>query len=176
MARRYCLRCSSEVEDVGGFCLLGHPLKLDPAIPSVAHIRDRVNQARDAVRAVGISGAHSSGAFVEIVDDSSGPPADSGTPARLETRWNNVEDNSPTGPPPPPVDDEDRRTVWEVLDEELDAGPGDPLETFAPPPRMDWGPTERSGLPALASRLKDRRAKGAPAPPAGPRLGRVQET
>ena len=51
MSVRYCERCGSDVEDVGGFCLLGHALRVDPPIPSVAAIREEVDRAFDEARA-----------------------------------------------------------------------------------------------------------------------------
>src|SRR5918992_57337 len=56
MVLRFCEKCAAEVEDVGGFCLLGHPLRLDPPIPSVSHVRNEVDRVLDEVRVDG-SGA-----------------------------------------------------------------------------------------------------------------------
>ena len=119
MVLRFCERCAAEVEDAGGYCLLGHPLRLDPLIPSVAEIRDEVDRAFDEVRA-------------EQVND--GDP----------------------GPPPPPSDGPRGGSVWESLRRETAEPPGDPIEAFAPPPRMDWGPEERSGLMPRALRRRQR--------------------
>jgi hypothetical protein len=43
-------------------------------------------------------------------------------------------------------------SVWEGLDEAPSLSPGDPITTFAPSPRMDWGPRRsrfgRRGAPS----------------------------
>lgn len=128
MTFRFCPRCANEVEDVGGFCLLGHPLKLDPLIPSVAEIRDVVDRAVDE--------AHTSSSSSPRESSSTGAP-----------------------PPPPAATLYDRHTVWESLETDADL-PGDPIEAFAPPPRMDWGPDAR---PGLIARSRRRREPSAPA-------------
>lgn len=45
MSFRHCRRCGTEVEDVGGYCLLGHPLRLSAPTDSLASLRAEVNQA-----------------------------------------------------------------------------------------------------------------------------------
>ena len=50
MDLRYCDRCGAEVQDTGGFCLLGHPLRLDPVIASVSEWRRELDRAFDEAR------------------------------------------------------------------------------------------------------------------------------
>jgi hypothetical protein len=98
---RYCTTCAAEVEDAGGFCMLGH--RLAPAVPSIDEFQSEFE-----------------GAFEEARAQISGP-----TPA------------VPTPPPPPPPSQ--RPSVWDELDDEpVEAT--DPITSFAPAPRMDWGP------------------------------------
>ena len=46
MKLRFCERCSAEVEDVDGFCLLGHPL---PAVQFVGYVLDGDGTVLDEV-------------------------------------------------------------------------------------------------------------------------------
>jgi hypothetical protein len=115
MDLRFCARCAAEVEDVGGFCLLGHPLRLDPLIPSVADWRDEIGRACDEAR------VETAGPTAAAEDR---PPRDAAQP-----------------PPPPPAESaRSGRSVWRSLDDDGAAVSGDPIQAFAPPARMDWGP------------------------------------
>jgi hypothetical protein len=146
MTLRYCPRCASEVEDVGGFCLLGHPLRLDPLIPSVSHIRDEIDRA-----------------FDEATPDEASPEemvAGAGGESKASTGREPAPALSvvavSVSPPPPPS--RGPHSVWRALgDESGDAS--DPIAAFAPPAGMDWGP-ER---PSLLDQFP-RRRRGRPAP------------
>jgi hypothetical protein len=140
MALRFCPRCASEVEDVGGFCLLGHALRLEPPIPSVARIRDEVTRAFDEAR----SGP------VEVLQH-----ADTPSPAE----WSEPSPTSPGDPMDPPPKPAEQASVWEVLSRGAETDIADPIAAFAPPPRMDWGP-ERPGLLETARARKERSATG----------------
>jgi hypothetical protein len=146
MTMRYCPRCASEVEDVGGFCLLGHPLRLEPLIPSVSHIRAEVDRAFDEV---------------DTAVDRRTPAAEPALGGSLSAALlpeaslrRDLEQAGPTPPPPPAP----HRALWESLEEGL-ADLSDPIATFAPSPRMDWGP-ER---PRLLDQLPLRRRGAATA-------------
>jgi hypothetical protein len=61
------------------------------------------------------------------------------------------------GPPPPPprVPASRFEMVWHKLEEEEPASNSDPITAFAPPPRMDWGPSrgrKRVKVPFARSR------------------------
>ncbi len=45
MATRFCARCGADVEDVGGFCLLGHRLATEAGMPSLGDLRAQVDKA-----------------------------------------------------------------------------------------------------------------------------------
>ncbi|MEA2451383.1 MAG: hypothetical protein QOG04_93 [Actinomycetota bacterium] len=50
MAIRFCSACQTDVEDVGGFCLLGHSLREVAPVDSLQALRDEVNQAFEEAR------------------------------------------------------------------------------------------------------------------------------
>lgn len=118
-SRAFCNGCNAEVENAGGFCLLGHRLSAfappPPPPPAMADLREAVSQV-----------------FEEAAAVVAGPEEPQNQPSRyassIERTWAELE----TAPAP---------------------APDDPINTFAPPPRMDWGP-RRS-----AFRLKLRRER-----------------
>jgi hypothetical protein len=108
MSFRHCTRCGTEVEDVGGYCLLGHPLRLSAPVDGLKELRAEVDRAMADVK-------------TQVVEMLQAVPAGAGE-----------------GPPPPPSATP-RPDLFAVLDSEPTSGT-DPLEDFAPAPRMDWGP------------------------------------
>jgi len=120
MTLRHCARCGTEVEDAGGYCLLGHPLRLQPPIDSLTELRAEVDRAFDEAQSQVAE-------VLEKVPVSVASDVPSG--ARV------------TVPPPPPAA---RPDPFQALQHEQ-APDNDPLTDFAPAPRMDWGP-ERSGV------------------------------
>ena len=139
MSQRYCPRCGDEVEDTGGFCLLGHSLRLAPATFSMNELRDEVDQAFEEARAT-------VAAVLEPVVTRT-----SATPPPPPPALSASSQQSPASPPP--SSDEEYvargafRDVWAGLHEEISVDNDDPIAAFAPPPRMDWGPekTRRKG-------------------------------
>lgn len=119
MSERYCPRCRAEVADVGGFCLLGHSLRLQPVMDSsLGDLRAEVDRAFEEAR-------------VQVASMTAEMPGQS---------------TSPPPPPPPPVPEDPERQARTRMDE-LWAGfddqppsPTDPITQFAPGTRMDWGP------------------------------------
>jgi hypothetical protein len=47
MTTRFCPGCRAEVEDTGGFCLLGHRLALEPPVASLSALREEVDSSFD---------------------------------------------------------------------------------------------------------------------------------
>ena len=102
MTQRFCHRCGSDVEDTGGFCLLGHRL----AVAGPDEVRDA------AAAQLGVAPP---------------PPPPPGAPAETEAEPL-VSSVAPT---------------WAALGATAPGTapvPDDPINEFAPPPRMDWGP------------------------------------
>lgn len=119
MSERYCPKCATDVEDVGGFCLLGHDLRLRPVTESMNDLRAEVDRAFEEAR---VQVAAVTGEIPRVAADA--PP-----------------------PPPPLPDDLEEQTKarmvenWAAFEEE-DASASDPITAFAPNTRMDWGPGE----------------------------------
>jgi hypothetical protein len=126
MTERYCPTCAAEVQDAGGFCMLGHRLR--PAA-----------SVGDFGRAFEVVGAEAGPRSTGPLTPRPTPPPPSGSPA------------PPPPPPPPPT--KDAHTVWDDLGTQA-LVPNDPIAAFAPPPRMDWGPSRSvvSRLEALLNR------------------------
>ena len=126
MTERYCPKCGTDVEDVGGFCLLGHSLKLASVTDSMGDLRAEVDRVFEEVR--------------EQVQ------------ARIATVTGEIPAVTAPPPPPPPVEataaveaveeatQTDLDPLWANFDEDLSPNGQDPIAAFAPSPRMDWGP------------------------------------
>jgi len=132
MSERYCPRCGTDVEDVGGFCLLGHSLKLASVTDSMSGLRAEVDRVFDEVR--------------EQVQ------------ARLATVTGEIPAVAPPPPPPPALEvpvvvevveeasQTDLDPLWANFDDDLSPEGPDPIAAFAPSPRMDWGPDKGKRL------------------------------
>ncbi len=124
-SRAFCNRCNTEVEDAGGFCLLGHRLNAlapPPPPPPPPPMTDLA----EAVAEVFVEAEAKVAAMAEA------PEATEPEPSRYAS---SVE------------------RTWAQLESAPAPSPDDPINTFAPPPRMDWGP-QRSTF-----RLKLRRQR-----------------
>ena len=124
MPERYCPKCATDVEDVGGFCLLGHDLRLRPITASMDDLRAEVDRAFEEAK---VQVAAITGEMPLVTPEAADAP-----------------------PPPPPLpDDLEEQTktrmveAWKDFKDEP-AGPSasDPITAFAPNTRMDWGPGE----------------------------------
>lgn len=133
-SRAFCNRCAAEVENAGGFCLLGHRLSAlappppPPPAPVMSDLAEAVAEVFEEAEAKVTAltpGATEAPGGAEVT-----------TPAPLPSRYaSSVE------------------RTWAQLETAPAPSPDDPINTFAPPPRMDWGP-RRSPL-----RLKLRRER-----------------
>ena len=127
MAHKFCSHCGSEVEDTGGFCLLGHRLAPvfdappPPPPPAMDDLTAEVSSVFDA-------------ALAAVQQQPAPAPQQAPEPPVQQSRY---------------VSSLDR--TWAELESAAPPAPDDPINTFAPPPRMDWGP--RRG----ASRFRLRR-------------------
>ncbi len=142
---RFCTRCRAEVEDVGGFCLLGHRFPVTPADDPLADLRAEVDQAFQKVQ-------------VEV--------ATALDPARISTADLLRADLSS----PEPKDEDEMleemqvtsKALWAPLGEDAPVLRNDPIVAFAPSPRMDWGP-EDPKLKRKSGRSGVRRSRPNPA-------------
>jgi hypothetical protein len=140
---RHCAGCATEVEDRGGYCALGHRLRLGSVDGSIDSLRAEIDEVFEAAR-LEVSG---------VLEGRDGPP-----PPPPVAPTGNGTHVAPTVDDVPTADDYRQRArgVWAALEEDTSMD-DDPIEAFAPPPRMDWGP-KRS---ALLGRLSPRRPSSA---------------
>lgn len=122
MSDRFCPQCGSEVEDTGGFCLLGHSLRETAPTDSLAALRAEVDKAFEEARVL-----------IAHTQPLQAPQVAQGASAGAQHA-------APAPPPSLPV-----TTVYPRIEEPPTQGP-DPITEFAPAPRMDWGPERRQGL------------------------------
>ena len=132
MADRYCPSCGTDVEDAGGFCLLGHPLRLQAMTDAetLTDLRTEVHKVFEDAK------VQVEEALGEI--DINVPPPPPGPRSRVAPATDARELDQP-GTPVRTYDD-----LWRAFEDEAAKGK-DPITAFAPPPRMDWGP-QRSKL------------------------------
>ena len=126
MKLRYCPRCRAEVEDADGFCLLGHPLPVANEDP-IADLRAEVHRAFKQVQ-VDISEV-----FEEKLDEPVPEPA-AGVYAQLKSDADVAEEIV-----------ESRRDVWRALEDDDPVERDDPILSFSPSPRMEWGARKLRG-------------------------------
>ena len=131
---RFCHSCGTEVEDAGGFCLLGHPLSSSGPTDPLATLRAEVDEVfRRAEHEV----AQALASIGAPVEPSAGPYAPS--------------ESDP--------EDFSAREVTPVVYQDLDAPAplkADPIAAFSPPPRLDWGPGKE---PFSLSKLSRKRSR-----------------
>ena len=135
---RFCPRCRADVEDVGGFCLLGHRLVAPVEDDPIADLRSEVDKAFEKVSAdvaTALDPLQSLALENEIPAPVAGAPVE---PAPEPEQM--LEDMQVTS-----------KALWKPLEEQTPLAGNDPIVAFAPSPRMDWGPEKdkpkrRSGL------------------------------
>ena len=129
MSLRFCSRCRADVEDVGGYCLLGHPLPQD-AVDPISDLRAEVDKAFEKIKieipVTGMASAFKGGG--------ASPAPGSTMEAYEELRGSDeelVEEMAQT-----------RTDYWSQLRDEVDVSVSrdDPILSFSPSPRMEWGP------------------------------------
>ena len=130
MGMRFCTTCNSEVEESSGYCLLGHRLALVAPRDSLTALRAEVDQAFEDARTN----------VVEALSAAAPPPP----------------------PPPPPAvvmtgPVAHRSEMWDGLDTIHTPVANDPINSFAPPPRMDWGPSRTRLFRKFNPRMPRRR-------------------
>lgn len=137
---RFCQKCGNEVEDTGGFCLLGHRLTLDAPTASLDELRAEVDRSFEEAR-LEIEALVSSG--------SQGPPSPTPVAAPVGPTAHSTSPAAPVRrmppPPPPPARKVAYAQVWKELEKDIDLT-NDPINAFAPAPRLDWGPEKTKRL------------------------------
>lgn len=159
MAKAHCSVCDAEVEAIDGVCLLGHPAG---ARSRLEDLRAEVDRAfEDAAREVA---AALTGEIPVVPKAEAAAPLTRQTtqPLRLDTpvlaeqppfaRPPRPEATQPpttyqaptaAAPPPPPFRRLDVAGMWERANQ---PGDDDPINAFAPAPRLDWGPEDKKRL------------------------------
>lgn len=105
MTTRFCTRCETDVQDAGGYCLLGHPLALKPLDASLSDLRAEIDQAFEDARlevAAVVSGTEITQPM-RVVSKTPPPPPPRANVAPPRPRR--------VGPPPPPPPRAPRRVV-----------------------------------------------------------------
>ncbi len=163
MATAHCPTCEATVETIDGACLLGHPVGERSRLDDLRAEIERAFEAASREVAAVLTGeipVVPSGS--EPVPATSNPPAEArqmtaplrvDTPvlaaARAETPIPAAPPTSYQAPPtvasapPPPPGRLDVEKMWEKANA---PGDDDPINAFAPPPRLDWGPDAKKGL------------------------------
>jgi hypothetical protein len=142
MTVRYCPRCDTDVEDVGGFCLVGHRLSQAPITASISPLSDLRAEVDKAFEEARLQ-----------VAAALAPLAGLGGTGQTPTR------SSAPPPPPPALEAEEEIAVptrsydglFETMESKEPTGV-DPINAFAPAPRMDWGPEHSSKLNGIVKR------------------------
>ena len=132
MSVRYCTRCAADVQDAGGFCLLGHPLvDREPENAPVAHAWGGLDIGR----------------LPEDASDAPQEPLANPYEALAAENASDADDELDSLPAR-------QRAVWAALNHSDEVAAGDPISHFAPAGRMDWGPEKerKRGLRQLARR------------------------
>ena len=164
MANRFCNHCGTDVEDAGGFCLLGHPLRHQAPVTPMNELRTEVDQAFEEARTQVTHALRGSRDAAIMNHPVQGPPARPapapqrvavGVGAATATRARASAPPPPPPPPPPPAPL--KRSVWDLASQPAPDGP-DPIASFSPAPRMDWGPERSSARGALSRLLKTAQA------------------
>ena len=124
MTLRYCPRCRAEVEDTGGFCLLGHRFPIAAEDP-IADLRREVDQAFKKVE------LDISDVFEQKLEEP--------VPAPSGGVYEQLKSDSET------LDEivQSRRDVWQQLSDDGPVDRNDPIVSFSPSPRMEWGRDRR---------------------------------
>ena len=133
MELRFCPRCRADVEDAGGFCLLGHRFPVATGDP-IADLRAEVDQAFAKVQVEVAS--------VLAHEGTPPTPAPSAASAEDVPIWQQlkgddhevVEDMRVTS-----------KKVYEELAADAPVSQSDPIIAFSPSPRADWGPEKGHG-------------------------------
>jgi len=127
---RLCPKCRADVEDAGGFCLLGHRLpeaESDPTTDLRVEVELAFGRVKEDVAAVLEP--------VAVQQEPGDGPAEA-------TVWQQLKEDDEE------VADDTRATSRKIYEELSDDGPisgTDPIIAFSPSPRAEWGPDRGNG-------------------------------
>jgi hypothetical protein len=133
---RFCPTCGTDVEDVGGFCMLGHSLKVSAPSATLGALRAEVDAAFEEAKlqVAAVLGASQ-------LNPAPASPAPSPRPALEPLRVAEPGPVAKVPPPPPPA------TIARIDTQPIVVPPpangSDPITAFSPPPHMDWGPQRK---------------------------------
>lgn len=134
MDLRYCPRCRADVEDAGGFCLLGHRFAVTEGVDPMADLRAEVDEAFSKVR-IQVETAFESD-VASLTDPASIPVlAPSSLYEELKSDDHEVAQEMRAT----------TRKVYEELAVDAPVSRTDPIIAFSPSPRADWGPEKGNG-------------------------------
>jgi hypothetical protein len=160
LAKAHCSTCDAEVEAIDGVCLLGHPVGERSRLDDLRAEIERAFEAASREVAAVLTGE------IPVVPATAAEPVSLERPvrtrqvteplrvdtpvltaARTETPLPAAPPTSYQAPaaaaPPPPPGRLDVEKMWEKANA---PGDDDPINAFAPPPRLDWGPEAKKGL------------------------------
>ena len=150
MTERFCPGCQTDVEDTGGFCLLGHRLALDAPVASLTELRDDEDRS------------YAQAQLDEDLPDAS-LPAEVDVPQPVLAGAARTRASMPPPPPPPPV----------VVPPPVDVTSGQAHEDRSLAPAPPQPPATPPSMPPLTSPVAPapaaRRAPPPPPPPVAPR-------
>jgi hypothetical protein len=138
LSLRFCSRCRADVEDVGGFCLLGHTFPQDTSDP-ISDLRAEVDKAFEKIKIeIPVSGMASTFQTAPV-------SAPEPTVTSLEPMVSTFEGYEELRSSDEHLVEEmaqSRRDYWSQLRDEVDSSVqrDDPILSFSPSPRMEWGP------------------------------------
>lgn len=158
MATAHCSTCDADVEAIDGLCLLGHPVGERSRLDDLRAEVDRAFEAASREVAAVLTGEIPLVPKVEPSVRQVTKPLRLETPVLAETRVTTPVPSAPQAasqpttwqgpaaaavPPPPPSGKLDVAGMWAKANE---PGNDDPINAFAPAPRLDWGPDAKKGL------------------------------
>ena len=150
MTVRYCPRCKTDVEDTGGFCLLGHRLALEPPVASIQDLRDEVDRAFEEARLEVASVMTRDDVPTAPMAAVAPAPASPVVPAVSTTPLDTPPTRRVPPPPPPPRRKAPSPEAPRVSPADVGAGVAPRPVTVPPPPATPTARPEPAPGPAVA--------------------------
>jgi hypothetical protein len=138
MTTRYCIKCAAEVPDHGGYCLLGHSLKVQSEAVAELEFTSMDDLETELERTFQEATAQVAAALAQAIEPQ-------GATERAVPEQ--------AGESETPVTTGVVAAIERAFDEPVELPAHDPIAAFSPPPRMDWGP-ERNPLKKRFSRRR----------------------